>query len=631
VSRRKVSVELELLVGKANAEADKTAATLRVVKAEVEDLGDKADSTKRDMEELGEGAQAAARGADKLGDQSRQAAVGVRTLDHEINKAKRDLLELRAAFLASGDMSMRRDISRAERELRALERFAKTALPNVPNAVSKGTGVIPAPDIGGMGAAVAAIVGAVALALPPVGAMIGGAVVGAVGTGGVIGGILAASRDPRVKSAARDLGQAMLGEVDKIGAPFVKPTIEALGALERDVAALHLDQLLAPMAAEVGTVEKALVGLVEHSLPGLRDIIAETAPAAKIFEKGMKGIGDGFSAFLTDIANSQGTLLGLAFLFGMVEETLRGLGKTLQFLGDTLSFELDALGRFARAMALVPGPHRKQWGEVADEIDGTRSSLDGTVKEMHRFGEASTLAAGGVGQLDDSLTGAARAAKDLDDAFRGLFGIMMDQDQANLAFKRGMLELQATLRENRGQWRDNTRAGLDNRDALLGMVGAAERVREANIKTGMSIDTANRIYETQVQDIIELGKKAGATQDILDDLARTYLITFQIDFIAASVSGVARSIGKALKGFHFDKGGTVPGPVGAPHLAVVHGGEEVIPYGARAYRGSGQPMELAPLRVEIELVAAGAVARRINIDHAISRGVPKTKIDVAYP
>lgn len=56
----------------------------------------------------------------------------------------------------------------------------------------------------------------------------------------------------------------------------------------------------------------------------------------------------------------------------------------------------------------------------------------------------------------------------------------------------------------------------------------------------------------------------------------------------------------------FQSGGVVPGPVGRPRLAVVHGGEEVIPVRDRA--GSGDVFNIAP-RFEIHAVDAAGVDR----------------------
>jgi hypothetical protein len=55
-------------------------------------------------------------------------------------------------------------------------------------------------------------------------------------------------------------------------------------------------------------------------------------------------------------------------------------------------------------------------------------------------------------------------------------------------------------------------------------------------------------------------------------------------------SGGAIGVGGHVSGHGmliYDKGGTVPGPVGAPQLAIVHGGEVVVPTGGMQLAGSG--------------------------------------------
>jgi phage-related protein len=47
--------------------------------------------------------------------------------------------------------------------------------------------------------------------------------------------------------------------------------------------------------------------------------------------------------------------------------------------------------------------------------------------------------------------------------------------------------------------------------------------------------------------------------------------------IAGKVAGAAGGVLGKLKLPHFDRGGTVPGPLGSPELIVAHGGETVVP------------------------------------------------------
>jgi hypothetical protein len=74
----------------------------------------------------------------------------------------------------------------------------------------------------------------------------------------------------------------------------------------------------------------------------------------------------------------------------------------------------------------------------------------------------------------------------------------------------------------------------------------------------------------------------------------------------ASPKWQSESIGDKLKdlagGLGFDRGGMVPGPIGAPRLAVVHGGEEVR---TPAQQASGMAETNALLRQLIAAVLAG--------------------------
>ena len=61
----------------------------------------------------------------------------------------------------------------------------------------------------------------------------------------------------------------------------------------------------------------------------------------------------------------------------------------------------------------------------------------------------------------------------------------------------------------------------------------------------------------------------------------------KVSGIADSVTDVAGAVGGFLG---FATGGTVPGPIGAPRLAIVHGGEQVLtPQQQRNQQNHGRP------------------------------------------
>ena len=74
-------------------------------------------------------------------------------------------------------------------------------------------------------------------------------------------------------------------------------------------------------------------------------------------------------------------------------------------------------------------------------------------------------------------------------------------------------------------------------------------------------------------------------------------VTGGISKVIGAISGAGQAIGGAVgsvgKLFGFAQGGVVPGPRGAPMLAVVHGGEMVIPTTAMTDTKAGQPLPTA--------------------------------------
>lgn len=119
-----------------------------------------------------------------------------------------------------------------------------------------------------------------------------------------------------------------------------------------------------------------------------------------------------------------------------------------------------------------------------------------------------------------------------------------------------MRQLSEDIAANGKHWNDNTDAGQKQREMLLGLLNDAERVREAQIANGVSVQKANADYDAQVQVLLKLAGQAGATKAQLDALAKRYEIQFSIDAIAGAVSGVTSAVAKAFAGLQF--GGPAP-------------------------------------------------------------------------
>jgi len=120
--------------------------------------------------------------------------------------------------------------------------------------------------------------------------------------------------------------------------------------------------------------------------------------------------------------------------------------------------------------------------------------------------------------------------------------------------------------------------------ALLGGIFVALQDLEVEMGSISGAEAASNVEETLGKSIEQAVSDAAAIQAQLDQIEReiTILVT--------------------IKGLNeFQTGGVVPGPIGQPQLAVVHGGEEIIPVGqgsaasASSGQGGQQPAGGSPL------------------------------------
>jgi hypothetical protein len=309
----KRQLELDLLANNKMGTATEAAAR------DLGRVGDAADKAGHKAEEFGKDSLLAGEGAEALGKAATTAKDHVERLDHEINKAKQDLVFLAASFAAAGSAAERLDISkgirRTENDLRRLTKskgILDELLPDPEPAVQSWAGKLAGtlrtavPDAlagGGMGQA-GAIVGA-ALA-PTIGAGIAGAVTGGVGLGGVIGGLALAAKNPAVKAQAGAIGHTfMAGITAEANQAFAGPLQASLGKLSALAARSvpKIGQVFANTAPSVGKLTDALVHAGDALLDGFVYASAKSGPALQSLGKLIAGVGSDAANFIKTMAD----------------------------------------------------------------------------------------------------------------------------------------------------------------------------------------------------------------------------------------------------------------------------------------------------------------------------------------
>lgn len=475
--------------------------------------------------------------ADKVDDQFKKTARSAEDLNLELDK----LTKQRARAIEIGDTDQRNSINRQIRYLRQLKKELAEAAPS-------GGGL----DIGGMfkGGGTPALIGGigavVVAALPALGAMIGGAISGAVVTLGIGGGIAAATKDAGVRAAAKDFGQTVSREFFASGDSFVEPVKQSLGILKRDFQSLDLAGTFERAAPYVTEFAGGIGDLAQRFMPGFNKAMDRAGPFVEELADGLGDMGGALGQMIDDMSSSEGAVEGLELLFRLLNGTLVGLGKTVNFLSDAWDLYTDVMAEVSGFMEDVPawlqGPMQQFWQQTND-----------TMESMNRAGKD---AAEGIDAVGSSAGSAAGPANDLAAALRGVntefdkyFGLESAMDDTTIAMKKGFLELGETLKENGKDWSDNTEAGLENQAALRDQIKLIKDKRDAEIAASdgsvAAINEINRKYNENIEKLEKMATQAGITKAMFENLAGSYKVVWNVTTIGQSPKFPGMMVGSA--------------------------------------------------------------------------------------
>lgn len=507
----KATERLDDAVDDLGGSAKDTTASVGKASDAVDDLGGSARDTGRQLDGL-------RRDADRLDRQIDETTRGIRDLAREIARTSDEAERAKLTEKLTGQRRGLRDLT----DLRKLidvpdpgqsgvkfgARFAEGIAQGlaraggpIANALSSVFGGIPPQAQAAIGAG---LVSAVIAAAPIILSAISGAVVGAAGTGGVIGGFALAARDPRVKAEAQALGQFALGTLQDAFGDFIPETIDALRDGRKAIRSWlpELDRIGDEAADLVDPLVDGLLGFVDNALPGLRKLIEEADPFFEMLSRELPELG-------TDVGELFGTMAEHS------EEGAEAMGLILDLLGAQLDLWKNItavsgvyfgfLSKFSLLRFFVDDDDAQAIENVAGAVEDAGGKVDVT--------------AGHVRDLRDELSDAARFAKLLQDRFDELFGSELDLDRATLEYKEGLTDLKEELRDGARTLNINSQEGRDNASAVLDQIERIKELRDARIEHGMSLDEANGKYKTDIQGLrdtlTQLGFNAGAVEELI--------------------------------------------------------------------------------------------------------------------
>ncbi len=260
----------------------------------------------------------------------------------------------------------------------------------------------------------------------------------------------------------------------------------------------------------------------------------------------------------------------------------------------------------------LTGGHHKLSDSIINAIPGVGllhtgiGLLGGKAKDA---ADASSDLAGAVNEAADAEAEATAKANDLAEATDKVASAMLSGVDDGLAYANSLLDLKdaqlalteaeaarnQAVREHGANSAEAVRADQDWQHAvnslhgsILDVAKAAAKQAEDQAKANGQAFTATDNAKAQIAALQGLEKQFPALTPIIENyIAELAKIPGAVNTVV-SITGKGSVTTASGHNIHaFAEGGTVPGPVGAPQLAIVHGGEYVIPNGAKGGASPG--------------------------------------------
>ncbi len=301
---------------------------------------------------------------------------------------------------------------------------------------------------------IAVAAGAALAAAPVVGGTIAAAVIGAGGMAGVVGGVLLAVQDSRVKEAGKTLGAVLLETFGTSAERYmVAPTLEAIKKVQRWATGMlpDMNRLFEASAKNMGPLLDGLLYMLQRIIQGIATAAEKGGPVIDAFAVGFAQLGDALGDMFEDLSdNSVSAAAALKVFFDLVVGLIKGVTLAVEFLTETFGFfaRLGAFGREAQTEFIRLEANAKIAGQTNQWVESTFISLrqagirlaDGIGKTITALGESNGLKGTAIAESiahADALKGELDAYKALSDAQRAmvdpLFAVIEAQDKVEKA------------------------------------------------------------------------------------------------------------------------------------------------------------------------------------------------------
>jgi hypothetical protein len=561
----KRQLELDLLARNRMGSATEAAAR------DLARVGDAADKAGHKADAFGRDTELASEGAKHLGHGANDAREAIARLDHEIHKAKQDLVLLAGELAAAGTAAERLDVSKgirkSEADIRRLTKgkgILEDLLPDPGPAVQSWasklasnlqTSIKDALSSNILGTA-GAVVG-VALG-PSIGAGIATAVTGTVGLGGVIGGLALAAKNPAVKAQAHHIGSTfMAGITEQAETSFAGPMQNVLGKLSAFASASvpKIGRIFANTAPSVGLLADNLSRAGTALLDSFVYASAKSGPALAALGKLTQGVAEDVGKFIQTMADhsaqgvsaiddlsgalhhlvetASGVVSGLASLKGVQDGIDKWVDDKRSWLEDHTHF-LD----------LTADGYKR--GSAAAKL--YRQGVIGAAGSVNDYNHYLAAQAAGTGKAAGAMNAAARAARGERGAMSELADELRAQSDPAFALIKAQNDLKkaqqgaakATQQHGANSWqaREATRKLAQAAIELQGRVGALGNSFTGKLSPAM-LNTLRAAGLTKAQ-IAAVGREFMDAKRKGDSFARKYAAAIALMGVGKSIADVNR-------------------------------------------------------------------------------------------
>jgi hypothetical protein len=498
----------------------------------------------------------AAHEIEKVGDNASEAGRDMLSLAARIEVAKAALHGLSLEFAGSGDNSLTPKIKQARRELSELQRVAKTL---TPAGAAAGQGIVA--SLGDLGASlrgsmIPLLIGVGAAASPAIASAVGAAVVGGIGLGGIIGGIALAAQDPRVPTAFKPLGAAMMTGLTTDAKAFVGPLLqvaEDIGVAWEARIRPHIAAAFANLAPSLRGLAAGGTGFLEHLAAGFERVSEAAGPFLDQFGRDLPELGADMERFMNSVSDAGPEVT--RFFHDMnsgLGTTIAGLGKFIQFgaeLNDVLPVGglVASLGRLADAtdtnvetndawirslfgvsgglmnVSQIMQAYNTQTGIAATATSQIQASMQVMNSQLVANATAAAMAGAKNQELTASFQNAAHAVGGLKTAFDELNGPAINFAQAEINVENALAEMKTALDASNGSLNVHTEKGRAARQAVLNFAEASAIAMQAKIDETKSVDDAQKKYQEYRGELVRSLIQAGSTRKEAERLADAWL------------------------------------------------------------------------------------------------------------